>query len=205
MPCTGSRGQRVKNVAAVVEGDAFDSIGDPSSFDARLKLDDGISSLDGNPLRTDAISREREYRPEIVLDRVARAWPRGMTTALFVPQGLNGIKTRGPDGGHHAADEPYRTEDERGHDQSTRSNNQADIATLRVLRYRAVQSKPSDRERDPVGKDDSQSAAREGDGERLRQELKQDVPPTRAQRLFDSNYAAMTPFMGAYNESSEKP
>jgi hypothetical protein len=29
----------------------------------------------GNPLSTDAISREREFRPEIVLDRVARAYP----------------------------------------------------------------------------------------------------------------------------------
>ena len=44
------------------------------------------------------------------------------TATLFVSQGLNGIETRCPNGGHHAADEPYSAEDERGHDQSTRRN-----------------------------------------------------------------------------------
>jgi hypothetical protein len=39
-----------------------------------VKLDDDISNLVGNPLGTDETSREREYRPEIVLDRVAWAY-----------------------------------------------------------------------------------------------------------------------------------
>ena len=63
---------------------------------------------------------------------------------LFVAQGLNGIQTRGTDGGHHAADQPDGTEDERGHDQSTGSNDQADVAGFGVLRYGAVQREPSD-------------------------------------------------------------
>src|SRR5580704_10532641 len=96
----------------------------------------------------------------------------GAAAMLFVSQGLNGIETRGPDGWHHAADEAYGTEDERGHDQSTGRNDEADIARFCVLRHRAIQGKPSDGERDPVGKDDSQSAAHEGDGKRFGQELK---------------------------------
>src|SRR5258707_5347533 len=97
----------------------------------------------------------------------------GAAAMLFVSQGLNGIETRGPDGWHHAADEAYGTEDERGHDQSTRRNDQADIASFCVLRHRAVQGKPSEGERDRVGEDDSQSATNESDCERFGQKLKQ--------------------------------
>src|SRR2546421_11151725 len=106
---------------------------------------------------------------------------------LFVPQGLNGIQTRGTDGGYHTADQPYGTEDKRGHDQSARSNHQADVAGFGVLRYGAVEGEPSDRKRNSVRQNDSQRAADESNGEGFGQELKKDMPPPRAQRLFHSN------------------
>jgi hypothetical protein len=37
---------------------------------------------------------------------------------LFVPQSLDGVQTRGTDGGYHPAHQPYGNEDKRGHDQS---------------------------------------------------------------------------------------
>src|SRR5205807_3193490 len=39
----------------------------------------------------------------------------GLATKLFVPQSLNGVQARGTDGRYHAADQPYGTEDNRGH------------------------------------------------------------------------------------------
>ncbi len=57
---------------------------------------------------------------------------------LFVSQSLNGIQARGTDGGHHTAYQPYCSKDKRGHDQSARSNDQADVAGFRVLRHSAV-------------------------------------------------------------------
>jgi len=57
---------------------------------------------------------------------------------LFVPQSLDGVQTRGPDGGHHAAHQPHGRQDQRGHDQSARINDQAYVAGFRVFCHGAV-------------------------------------------------------------------
>jgi len=39
-----------------------------------------------------------------------------MTAQLFVAQSLDGVQTRGPDGGYHAAHQAYGRQDQRGYD-----------------------------------------------------------------------------------------
>src|SRR3984885_123578 len=54
------------------------------------------------------------YRFKQIKMRVESVSP----SRLFVPQSLNGIKTRGPDGWYHSAHQPNGSEDQCGHDQS---------------------------------------------------------------------------------------
>ena len=58
--------------------------------------------------------------------------------ALFVAEGLNGVEVGGADGGDHAADQAGDDENQSGHDEGGRSDDEADIGGLSVLGKGAV-------------------------------------------------------------------
>src|SRR5579863_100258 len=109
--------------------------------------------------------------------------------SLFVPQGLDRIEARGAEGRHHAADQSHGAENQRGGDQRSRSDNQADVTRFSVLGESTVQRKPSHGKRDRISQYHSQHAANKSNRERFREELHQDVSPGRAQRLLHPNLA----------------
>ena len=112
--------------------------------------------------------------------------PRGILSVAshsFVPQSLNRIQPRGAQSRNHAANQSHGAENERGRDQRSRSDDQADIAGFPVLGKGAVQSKPSHGKRNRVGQYHSQYTADKGNGEGLSEKLGEDVPALRASRL----------------------
>src|ERR1700674_2824475 len=106
---------------------------------------------------------------------------------LFVSQSLNRIQPRGAQSRNHPANQSHGAENQRGRDQRSRSDDQAYIAGFPILGKGAVQGQPAHGKRDRVGQYHSQHTADKGNGEGLSEELGEDVPALRAQRLLHAN------------------
>src|SRR6266446_1204332 len=114
----------------------------------------------------------------------------GAFEALFVSQSLDRIQPRRSQGRNHAANQSHSAENQRGGDQRSRSDDQADVAGFPILGKGAVQSQSPHGKRDRVGQYHSPHTADKGDGEGLSEELGKDVPALRTQRLLHANFAS---------------
>ena len=109
---------------------------------------------------------------------------------LFVAEGFDRVEAGSADGGHHAADQSDRTENDDGDDQSEGVDHEADVAGFGVFGHGAVERESADGEGDGIGKDDAEESAYESDGESLRQKLEEDVAAACAKRLLDADFAS---------------
>ena len=99
----------------------------------------------GMKLLFTVLSRSRRWDLRVHANEPGQPLNELTDAALFVAQSLNGIEIRGADCGEHTAPDADQRENPGRDKKGLGSNDQADVACLRVRSHGTVQSKSPDR------------------------------------------------------------
>src|ERR1019366_1456593 len=122
------------------------------------------------------------------LGNLIRANPR-FAFCLLVAQRFNGIEPGRFDGGEHSTHQAHQGQNDGGNKDDLGIDDERDIGSFGILGNRTVEGQAAHANGNRIGHGDAGNAARKGDRQSFRQELKEDVATPAAERLFHANLA----------------